>query len=180
MGTAFGVGVGLCTSWIIGPALHLPLKRAFEPCTNRVFNILWGERGCPWYGPSAHPQKHFATRTLRYKRAFGAHTRYASLDLFFGILGASGRGEGWRLVQYLCKTRRALHERHVWKTLTPQTSPPDPSLHLGAVVALVLLRARDFIADPYECFLFALGVVLPTFLRSRNSHILVMYGLFKP
>ena len=33
-------------------------------------------------------------RTLQYKRAFGASTRYASLDLFLGILGASGRDRG--------------------------------------------------------------------------------------
>ena len=31
-----------------------------------------GERGCPSYGPSAHPGRHFATRTLQYKRVFGA------------------------------------------------------------------------------------------------------------
>ena len=34
-----------------------------------------GERGCPWHGPSAHPGRHFATRTLRYKRASGPGTR---------------------------------------------------------------------------------------------------------
>ena len=80
-----------------------------------------GERGCPWYGPSAHPGRHFATRTLRYKRAFGAGTKHASLDLFLGILGARGTVPGWHLVRYLCETRKALHERHVWKTL--RTTP---------------------------------------------------------
>ena len=63
-----------------------------------------GERGCVWHGPSAHPGMHFATRTLRCKRACGAGTRYASLGLFLSILWARGTVPGWPLVRYLCKT----------------------------------------------------------------------------
>ena len=48
-----------------------------------------GERGCPWYGPSAYPGRHVATKTLRYKCAFRVGTRYASLDLY-----SWGIGEG--------------------------------------------------------------------------------------
>ena len=70
----------------------LALKRAFQPGTRYIFFLLFrGERGCPWYGPSAPPGRHFAIRTSGYKRAFGAGTRYASLGLFLGILGATGR-----------------------------------------------------------------------------------------
>ena len=35
------------------------------------------------------------------------------LNCFCAFLGGMGRGEGAPLVQYLCKTLRSLHERHV-------------------------------------------------------------------
>ena len=73
-------------------ALHSNVHSNLVPST--FFKHFRGGRGCPWQGPSARPGKHFATRTLRYKRAFRARTRLVSLDLFLGILGASGRGEG--------------------------------------------------------------------------------------
>ena len=92
-------------------ALHSNVPSNLVP--SAFLKIFRGERGCPWYGPSAPPGRHFAIRTFGYKRAFGAGTRYASLDLVLGILGATGRD----LVRYLCETRKALHERHVWKTL---------------------------------------------------------------
>ena len=96
----------------------LALKRAFQPGTKYVFkSISEGKGACPWHGPSAPPARHFAIRTLGYKRAFGAGTRYASLGLFFGHSWGNGEGPGWHLVRYLCETRKALHERHVWKTL---------------------------------------------------------------
>ena len=37
--------------------------------------------------------------------------------LVFGHSWGIGEGPGWHLVRYLCETREALHERHVWKTL---------------------------------------------------------------
>ena len=43
-----------------------------------------GEKGCPWYGPSAHPGRHSATRTLRW---------------------AKGTVPGWHLVRYFCQTQ---------------------------------------------------------------------------
>ena len=73
--------------------LHSNMPSSLVPSTfSKHFR---GERGCPWYGPSAHPGRHFATRTLQYKRAFGAGTRYASLDLFLGILQV-GHGKSAR------------------------------------------------------------------------------------
>ena len=99
-------------------ALHSNVPSNLVPST--FLKHFRGERGCPWYGPSAHPGRHFATRTLRYKRAFVAGSRYASLDLFLGILGARGTVPGWHLVRYLCETRKALHARHAWKTLIHQ------------------------------------------------------------
>ena len=68
----------------------LALKRAFQPGTKYVFKTFSGERGCPWYGPSAPPGRHFAMRTLGYKRAFGAGTRYASFGFFGAFLGQRG------------------------------------------------------------------------------------------
>ena len=67
----------------------LALKRASQPGTKYVFKHFREKRGCPWYGPFTHPRRHFSIRTLRYQRAFGAGTRYASLDIFLGILEAS-------------------------------------------------------------------------------------------
>ena len=98
---------GECTPPCRNPALFLhefgartPRTRALH--TNVPSNLVpstflkhfrW-ERGCPWYGPSAPPGRHFAIRTLGYKRAFGAGTRYASLGFILGILGATGRDQG--------------------------------------------------------------------------------------
>ena len=36
----------------------------------------------------------------------------------WAFLGRPGGSRGWHPVQYLCKTCKALHEGHVWKTLT--------------------------------------------------------------
>ena len=38
--------------------------------------------------------------------------------LVFGHSWGTGEGPGWHPVRYLCETRKALHERHFWKTLT--------------------------------------------------------------
>ena len=73
-------------------ALHSNVPSNLVPGT--FLKLFRGEMGCPWYGPSAPPGRHFAIRTLGYKRAFGAGTRYASLGLFLGILGATGRDQG--------------------------------------------------------------------------------------
>ena len=77
-----------------------------------------GKRGGPWHGPSAYPGRHFSIRTLRYKRAFGAGTRYASWDLFLGILGASGRDQGGTWYGTFAKP-----ERHFTKVTRPQLGP---------------------------------------------------------
>ena len=66
--------------------------RRFSESTS-LKHFRW-ERGCPWYGPSAPPGRHFPIRTLGYKRAFRPGTRYASLGLFLGILEATGRDQG--------------------------------------------------------------------------------------
>ena len=92
-------------------ALHSNVPSNLVPGT--FFKLFRGERGGPWYGPSAPTGRHFAIRTLGYKRAFGAGTRYASLGLFLGIFGATGRDQSGTWYG----TRKALHERHVWKTL---------------------------------------------------------------
>ena len=73
-------------------ALHSNVLSNLVPGT--FLKLFRGEMGCPWYGPSAPPGRHFAIRTLGYKRAFGAGTRYASLGLFLGIFGATGRDQG--------------------------------------------------------------------------------------
>ena len=73
-------------------ALHSNVPSNLVPST--FLKLFRGERGGPWYGPSAPPGRHFTIRTLGYKRAFGAGTRYASLGLFLGILGATGRDQG--------------------------------------------------------------------------------------
>ena len=79
--------------------LHFPNVPCTKTCLPtwyqvRLFKLFLGERGCPWYGPSAPPGRNFAIRTLGYKRAFGAGTRYASVGLFLGIFGATGRDQG--------------------------------------------------------------------------------------
>ena len=38
--------------------------------------------------------------------------------LTFGHSWGVGEGQAWHLVRYLCELRKALHERHAWKTLT--------------------------------------------------------------
>ena len=63
----------------------LALKRAFQPGTRYDFKTFSRGKGLSLV-PSAPRGRHFAIRTLGYKRAFGA--------------------------------RKALHKRHVWKTLS--------------------------------------------------------------
>ena len=78
------------------------IRVGLEPTENVPSNLVpstflkhfRGQRGCRWYGPSAPPGRHFAIRTLGYKRGFGAGTRYASLGSFLGIVGATGRDQG--------------------------------------------------------------------------------------
>ena len=62
----------------------------------------------------------------------GAGTRHASLDLILGILGASPRGKKVGpgtapLRNPKGISRKAFHERHVWKTLTFLSRPQWPT-----------------------------------------------------
>ena len=71
---------------------------------------VWGS-GRPWYGTSAQPESHFTCSSPR-----GAPWVVPStflLNSFWAFIGALGRGEGARLVRYLCKTHKSLHGRHV-------------------------------------------------------------------
>ena len=68
-------------------ALHSNVPSNLVPST--FLKHFRRQRGCPWYGPSAPPGRHFAIRTLGYKRAFGAGTRYF-FGHFWAFLGQRG------------------------------------------------------------------------------------------
>ena len=95
-------------------ALHSNMPSNLVPSTS--LEHFRGERGFPWYGPCAQPGKHFATRTLRTNVPSGL-VPGTFLWTYFGAFLGIGEGPGWHLVRYLCETPKALHQRHVWKTL---------------------------------------------------------------
>ena len=121
--------------WRKTAPLRRPIKRSMNSnvpsklVPSTFLKPFRGERGCPWYGPSARPGRHFATEPyvgLRYKRAF---VRF--FGLIFGHSWGIGKGPGWHLVWHLCETRKALDERHVWKTFADY---PRGGAHANGVV----------------------------------------------
>ena len=88
---------------------------AWSSLTKYVSKAFLGESGCPGTVP-LHPlggtsQQEPLDTNVPSGLVPGTHF----LDLFVGILGARGIVPGWHLARYLCETRKALHERHVWK-----------------------------------------------------------------
>ena len=99
--TCLGTNVpsGLCTKYVF-----LEIFWAFlGPC-------VWG-RGRPWYGTSAQPESHF-TRSSQRCAPWVVPSTFL-LSYFGAFLGFLGRAHGASLVQYLCKTHKSLHGRHV-------------------------------------------------------------------
>ena len=109
-------------------------------------SVAGAEMGRPWFGPSAHPGKRFAARTCNTNVPFGLvpGNQVHFFGLILGILGASGRAEGWCLVRYLCKTRKALHERHIWKTLGDK----DSAELLRELSGAICLKTPVLLRDP--------------------------------
>ena len=96
----------------------LALKRAFQPCTSYVFLIFSGGKGLSLVRSLCTPWEALRNKNLRIQTCLRGWYQVRFFGFIFGHSWSNGEGPGWHLVRYLCETRKALHERHVWKTLS--------------------------------------------------------------
>ena len=99
-------------------ATSLALKRAFQPGTKYVFKAFSGGKGLSLVRSLCTPWEALRNKNLRIQTCLRGWYQVRFFGLIFGHSWGSVEGPGLHLVRYLCETRKALHERHVWKTLT--------------------------------------------------------------
>ena len=95
----------------------LALKRAFQPGNKYVFKAFSGEKGRSLVRSLCTPWEALLNKNLAIQTCLRGWYQARFFGLIFGHSWGIGEGPGWHLVRYLCETRKALHERHVWKTL---------------------------------------------------------------
>ena len=109
----------------------------------------------------------FRNKNLRIQTCLRAWYQVRFFGLIFGLIfghsWGNGEGPGWHLVRYLCETRKALHERHVWKTLKSQPRKissrdgcfllkyPPPASENGLGQRLMLTELQNCTADKLLC-----------------------------
>ena len=96
----------------------LALKRAFQPGTKYVFIAFSGEKGRSLVRSLCRPWEALLNKNLAIQTCLRGWYQARFFGLIFGHSWGIGEGPGWHLVRYLCETHKALHERHVWKTLS--------------------------------------------------------------
>ena len=114
----------------------LALKRAFQPGTKYVFFTFSGGKGRSLVRSLCTPWEALHNKNLRIQTCLRGWYQVRFFGLIFGHSWGNGEGPGWHLVRYLCETRKALHERHVWKTLSfdnPTTLTIDHNVNFRTV-----------------------------------------------
>ena len=96
----------------------LALKRAFQPGTRYVFSAFSGGKGLSLVRSLCTPWEALRNKDFTIQMCLRGWYQVRFFGLIFGHSWGIGGRPGWHLVRYLCETRKALHERHVWKTLT--------------------------------------------------------------
>ena len=91
-------------------ALHSNVPSNLVPRT--FLKHFQGERGCPWYGPSAPLGGTSQQEPYHTNMPSGLVASTLLWTYFWALMAHRG---GTNLVRYLCETRKALRERHVWK-----------------------------------------------------------------
>ena len=96
--------------------LHFPNV----PCTQTCLPTWYQVRFYKFFGgkgavPGTVPL--LRNKNLRIQTCLRGWYQVRFFGLIFGHSWGNGEGPGWHLVRYLCETRKALHERHVWKPL---------------------------------------------------------------
>ena len=99
--------------------LHVPNVPCAQTCLptwyQSMFLVFPGRKGLSLVRSLCTLWEALRNKVLAIQTCLWGSYQVRFFGLIFGILGTSGRGEWRRLVRYLCETRRALHERHVWK-----------------------------------------------------------------
>ena len=102
-------------------ALHSNVPSNLVPST--FFKAFPGAKGLSLVRSLCTPCEALRNKNLRIQTCLRGWYQVRFLGLIFGHSWGNGEGPGWHLVPYLCETRKALHERHVWKTLNGSTPP---------------------------------------------------------
>ena len=96
----------------------LALKRAFQPVTRKVVKHFRGGKVLSLVRSLCTPWEALRNKNLALQTRLQGWYQVRFSGLIFGHSWGMWEGPGWHLVRYRCETRKALHERHVWKTLT--------------------------------------------------------------
>ena len=127
---------------------------AFPPGTKYVFKTLFEERGLSFGTVPLHTWGSTSQQEpCNTKHASGAGTRHASLDLFLGFLGASGRDQGGTWYSTSAKPERHFTKGMIGKPLTLSTEHGHDLFFLHGLLStkvplLTLLTVVRLLSSP--------------------------------
>ena len=123
------------------------------PCNLYVFKVFSGGKGLSLALSLCTLWEALRNKNLTIQTRLRGWYQARFFGLIFGHSWGIGQGPGWHLVRCLCETRKALHERHVLKTLkeTCQESrltwPHVAQVNKGHVVASGLSASTSRISS---------------------------------